>query len=108
MNTDGTYTLLHVGDPAPLASWLQERGFASGINFREASVSLHDLRDRKAALEQDPELAPGILVEAVGIRDSDGSLTISVTGDLAVAEHELRERLGGDQVLRISGPMIEQ
>ena len=107
-NTDGTYTLLHVGDSAPLAGWLQERGFASGINFRETSVSLHDLRRRKVALEQNPELAPGTFVEAVGIRDSDGSLTVSVVGDLTIAEDKLLERLGRDQVFRVSGPIVEQ
>ena len=71
-------------------------------------MTLAKLRRCKAMLEQDPVLGPGVVVEGVGVRDTDSSLTVSVSGDPMTAERLLRARLGPDIAFRLLGAPIEQ
>lgn len=113
INPDGPQTLLYVDDYRAIERYIQGTGLLSGplalqITYWETGVSLAELLRCKVMLEQDPVLAPGIVVVQVGIRDSDSSLSINATGNLAIAKELLRTRLGPDQAFRLDGPPIEQ
>ncbi len=108
-NRDGTNTVLWVGDRTGIEGWLRARGFLATTVLRETDVALAGLERCKLMLEADPVLAPGVVIEAVGIRDSESALTAIVIGDLETARRELRARLGQDQAVNLlQGPTIEQ